>query len=84
MAAVTLTPGALDQLAELPRVVRERIGKTLARLEGWPAVSGVKRLKGDKAGRYRIRTGDYRLIFRVKGDAVIVEKIGDRKDVYED
>jgi mRNA-degrading endonuclease RelE of RelBE toxin-antitoxin system len=36
------------------------------------------------AGNFRIRTGDYRIVFRVVGDKVIVWKIGDRKDVYLD
>jgi mRNA-degrading endonuclease RelE of RelBE toxin-antitoxin system len=35
------------------------------------------------AGRYRLRTGDYRLQFRVQGLTVIVEKIGHRNRFYE-
>jgi mRNA-degrading endonuclease RelE of RelBE toxin-antitoxin system len=38
----------------------------LTRLNHWPTVSGVKRLKGDLAGHYRLRTGDYRLQFRIE------------------
>jgi mRNA-degrading endonuclease RelE of RelBE toxin-antitoxin system len=55
----------------------------VSRLEKWPDVSGVKSLRGNLAGWYRLRTGDYRLLFRVKGDTVAVEKIGHRKDFYE-
>jgi hypothetical protein len=36
------------------------------RLEKWPVVSGVKWLKGNLAGKARLRTGDYRLQFRVE------------------
>ena len=40
--------------------------KLLTRLGQWPNVSGVKHLRGDLAGTCRLRTGDYRLQFRVQ------------------
>ena len=67
MVNVTLEPEAVEQLAKLPRVIRERIGKLFVRLENWPDVSGVKALSGNLAGWYRLRTGDYRIRFRVQG-----------------
>jgi len=39
--------------------------KLITRLRLWPNVSGVKHLRGDLAGRCRLRTGDYRLQFHV-------------------
>ncbi len=45
---------------------------------------GCKPLSGTLAGSYRLRTGDYRILFRPEGEMVIVQKIGHRKDVYED
>jgi hypothetical protein len=36
MANVTVRPDALEQMAKLPRVIRERIGKLFQRLEAWP------------------------------------------------
>lgn len=83
MAQVTVTPAALEQLAHLPRVVRERVGKLFQRLEAWPAVSGAKPLRGELAGWYRLRTGDYRVRFRVEGATIIVAQIGHRKEFYE-
>jgi len=80
MASVMVRPDALEELAELPRVIRERIGKLFERLEAWPAVSGAKPLSGNLAGWYRLRPGDY----RVDGATVIVDKIGHRSEFYED
>jgi mRNA-degrading endonuclease RelE of RelBE toxin-antitoxin system len=60
------------------------VQKLLARLEKWPDVRGVKALSGNLAGWFRLRTGDYRVRFRVEGELVIVGKIGHRKDVYDD
>jgi mRNA-degrading endonuclease RelE of RelBE toxin-antitoxin system len=56
----------------------------LERLSNWPNVSGAKPLTGTLAGKYRLRTGDYRLQFHLEGRTVVVEKIGHRDRFYED
>ena len=68
MAKVTYEREAVEQLAELPNVVLARMENIVRRLQDWPAVSGAKPLRGDLAGHYRIRTGDYRIQFRIAGD----------------
>ena len=84
MATIELTPEAAKQVGRLPVPIRERIYRLLARLENWPAVSGAKPLSGYLAGWYRLRTGDYRLRFYLKGEKIIVDKIGHRREFYED
>jgi mRNA interferase RelE/StbE len=61
----------------------------IVRLEQWPNVSGAKPLSGKLAGRWRMRTGDYRVQFRAErndaadgGWLVVVEKIGHRDGFY--
>jgi mRNA interferase RelE/StbE len=84
MAAVDMTPEASEQFNRLPKDIRERMRKLVVRLADWPAVSGVKALSGDLVGWYRIRTGDWRMRFKVKGDAILIDKIGHRRDFYDD
>ena len=84
MATVTITPTALAEVAALDAPIHVRVLKLLERLEKWPEVSGAKPLSGKLAGRYRLRTGDYRVQFRVVSDMVIVEKVGHRDRFYED
>ena len=84
MASVLLTPSAQREFSALPVVIRARVAKVLERLEKWPAVSGAKPLRGELAGRYRIRTGDYRVQFVPVGDVVTVEKIGHRDGFYDE
>jgi mRNA interferase RelE/StbE len=81
---VGLTPEAAEQFNKLPRGIQPRIDNIILRLAKWPDVSGAKPLVGPLVGNFRIRTGDYRVVFRVKNDNLIVWKIGDRKDVYLD
>lgn len=84
MAKVELTPEAAEQLDAMSEPIHGRVLKLLVRLERWPTVSGAKPLTGDLAGRYRLRTGDYRVQFTVAGGSVIVEKMGHRDGFYED
>jgi mRNA-degrading endonuclease RelE of RelBE toxin-antitoxin system len=65
MAEVEITPTALDELSFVPRLIQQRIRKVFVRLTRWPAVSGAKPLRGELTGNYRIRTGDYRVVFNV-------------------
>lgn len=84
MAEVVLTPEAARQLDALANPIHGRMLRLLIRLEQWPEVSGAKPLSGDLAGRYRLRTGDYRVQFFVAGEAVTVERIGHRDGFYEE
>jgi mRNA interferase RelE/StbE len=83
MATVTLTAQAAEDLDDLPFVIHARVLSLLERLEKWPEVSGAKPLTGSLAGHYRLRTGDYRLQFRINRQTVVVEKIGHRDRFYE-
>ena len=83
MATVILTAEALEQAQRLPKSIHARVLRLVERLKKWPDVSGAKPLRGRWAGWYRLRTGDYRVRFRVQGQKVIVDKIGHRKEFYE-
>ncbi len=82
--AVRITQQALDELAELREPIISRLNRIIERLEAWPNVSGAKPLKHDLAGRFRMRTGDYRLQFYVTGDDVVIERIGHRDGFYDE
>ena len=79
---VLLAPDAQQDFDRLPVTIRARVLKILERLGRWPEVSGAKALSGDWAGHYRIRTGDWRVIFRVITPNLIVVRIRHRSQVY--
>ena len=78
-----MSPEAARQFERLPLSIRARVLSIFERLKEWPAVSGARPLRGDPAGRYRIRTGDYREQFRVEGECVLIERLGHRDGFYE-
>jgi len=67
----------------VPEKMRERIFTALERLESQPRPSGVVKLSGAE-NLYRIRIGDYRIIYSIEDQVriVLVEKVGHRRDVY--
>jgi mRNA-degrading endonuclease RelE of RelBE toxin-antitoxin system len=79
-----ITASALVEFTALPRSIQPRVIKLVERLRHWPNVSGAKPLSGELAGHYRLRTGDYRLQFRIDGGIVVVEHMGHRDGFYDD
>ncbi len=84
MVRVLLTAEGQDDFESLPVTVQQRVLEVFRRLEAWPDVSGAKPLRGEWSGCSRIRTGDWRVIFRAVRPDVLVVRIRHRKDVYED
>jgi len=79
-----LTAEAVAQLETLPSPVVGRVDGLISRLRKWPDVSGAKRLTGNLKGNFRIRTGDYRVVFRLDRQGIVIWRIANRRDVYED
>lgn len=74
---------AQKQLDKLSNNIADPIFDAIARLEDNPRPSGYKKLKGRDG--YRIRTGNYRVIYDILDTELIVDIIalGHRKDIYD-
>jgi mRNA-degrading endonuclease RelE of RelBE toxin-antitoxin system len=83
MRRVILTVEAEAQFDKLPATIQARVLAVIERLRSWPNVSGAKAMRGDLKGYHRIRTGDWRVLFRVEADVIVV-RIAHRSTVYED
>jgi mRNA interferase RelE/StbE len=85
MYVVIFKKSAEKELERLPTQVIRRIGKAIDTLTENPRPSGSKKLEGQKESLWRIRIGDYRVIYLVEDVIKIVEirRIGHRKDIYE-
>ena len=77
-------PAAGKELASLSKAVRDRVVENIRSLAFNPRPSGCKALQGQFKGLHRIRSGQYRIIYQIKDDRLIVTliRIGDRRDVY--
>ncbi|MFK7900949.1 MAG: type II toxin-antitoxin system RelE/ParE family toxin [Cyclobacteriaceae bacterium] len=75
---------ALKDIIRLPTKVSKKISAAIDELVNNPRPDGSKKLKGEKEHLWRIRVGDYRIIYLVEDEVKIVEirKVGHRKDIY--
>jgi mRNA interferase RelE/StbE len=81
---VKLSRLAQKQLDKLPDAATERIATKLFELATDPRPSGVKKLKGQEG--YRIRVGDYRVLYSIFDAVLLVEivKVGQRGNFYDE
>ena len=80
---VNLKKSVIKDLEKLPDIVLKRVQKTILGLANNPRPDGCKKLKG--RDDYRVRVGDYRILYFVNDEIVTIEvvRMQHRKDVYE-
>jgi len=81
---VELTRRAEKAFLALPKRDRRLIGRRLLALADNPRPRGAKALAGPLVGHYRLRVGDYRIVYTIEDDRllVIVVRVGPRHSVY--
>jgi mRNA interferase RelE/StbE len=82
---VEFRPAAARELRKLDRSARERISKVISLLADEPRPPAAKMLTGDDMSRlWRVRTGDYRVIYSVEDDVllVLVINVRHRREAY--
>jgi mRNA interferase RelE/StbE len=85
MYKVIVLRSAEKDLSRLPSHVVKRIFPALENLAINPRPAGSKKLVGQDENLWRLRIGDYRIIYLIEDKVRIVEirKAGHRKDIYE-
>ena len=81
MYAVVLLPKAIKDLKKIPKADASRIAAQLQLLEGGLA-GDVKKLT-NYTPEYRLRIGNYRALFEVEKNRIIVYRIKHRKEAYK-
>lgn len=80
---VRYTEEAARRLAKLDKAVKDRIRRAIVRLSEHPELG--KRLTGLLSDRWSYRVGDWRILYKVKKNelVILVLTVGYRRDVYE-
>lgn len=83
--SVAFTGRARKDLAALPDRIRRQLIARIAKLADDPRPNGSKKLEGS-SGEYRIRSGDYRVLYQVhdREILVLIVRVADPKDAYWD
>jgi mRNA interferase RelE/StbE len=82
LSTVEFLPSAARDLARLEPSVQRRVARRIDQLAADPRGGSIK-LRG-AADIWRARAGDYRILYRIEDDrlVVLVMKIGHRRNVY--
>ena len=85
MYKIIISHSAEKDMEQLSRNVVKRIGKAIDKLPEQPRPPGCKKLKGATENLWRIRVGDYRVIYLIADEIQVIDvrRIRHRKDVYE-
>lgn len=74
---------AAKDIQKLDTAIQKRLKQKMLYFIAQPdPLSLSKRLVGDKAGTYRWRIGDYRVVFDIDGNKIIILQVQHRRDVY--
>lgn len=76
------TRRAIRDINKLDANFKKRIGKTLLHYQDNP-FKYAEPLSDSELGSYRFRIGNYRIIFDLDGDKIIILRVGHRKEIYK-
>lgn len=78
---------AVKYLKALQKSQRDLILNSIEKLTLKPAEGDIKKLSGYKDGRYRLRVGKYRIIYKYIDDTdieiLLIMDVGNRGDIYK-
>ena len=80
---IEFASAAAREFSKLAKGLQRRIASKIDALASQPRPRGVEKLEGQER-RYRLRVGDYRVIYEIQDEALIVliVRIGHRREVY--
>ena len=83
MYKIQILKSADKTLRNVARKERVKIVEQISQLAEKPRPFGCKKLRGTEF--YRIRIGDYRVIYKIEDEVllILVIRIGHRKDIYK-
>jgi len=72
---------AIRDLNKLNKIIAKRIFTKVSELKTNPYSKNIKRLRGENS--FRLRIGDYRVLFEIDKEIITILKIGHRKNIYK-
>nr|VFJ68041.1 MAG: mRNA interferase RelE/StbE [Candidatus Kentron sp. FW] len=71
----------VKDIRRLPPNIRQRLGTTLARYRDDPYLY-ARKPSYSIPGDYRFRMGNYRIVFDIENEAMVILRVGHRRDIY--
>ena len=83
MVKIEWTEGAIKDLEKLDKPIAQRILRRLAWLS--KNFQGIvpEPLSGEFKGTFKLRIGEWRVVYTVEGDTIVIQFIGHRRGIYK-
>ena len=75
------THRAIKDIRKLEEKEKQKVGKALKKYAEEP-LKYASKLTDPALGTYRFRIGDYRVIFDIENEEIVVLRVGHRRDIY--
>jgi len=81
---IFIKPSAKKELEKSPTEIKNRLKEKIDYLAENPRPKGTRKIKGGQGDHYRVRVGDYRIIYSIndKEKSVVVFRVKHRGEVY--
>jgi mRNA interferase RelE/StbE len=83
LVKIQWTEGAIKDLEKLDKVVARRVLKKITWFSKNFEQLVPEPLSGEFKGTYKLRVGDWRVIYMVEGETLIILFVGHRRQIYE-
>jgi mRNA interferase RelE/StbE len=77
-------PKVFKQLSKLDKNEVKAILEKIENFAQEPVITQIKKLKTPFEGAYRLRAGNYRVVFYLDNDLMLISKVAHRKNVYDE
>jgi len=74
--------GALDDLQKIDRPIAKRILNKITWLSQYFESIAPESLSGDFSGSFKLRVGDWRIIYTIESDTIVIKAVGHRREIY--
>ncbi len=78
---VNIQASAKKDLKKIAKIEINKIIKAMKNLTNYPEISNIKKLVNHNPP-YRLRVGNYRVLFDIEDDEIIIVNIKHRKEAY--
>jgi len=82
---IEISTSAAKAVDKLEKANRLRVVGAIELLSVDPRPPGAKMLRGGEQGRWRVRVGDYRIVYTIEDDRllILVLRMAHRREVYD-
>lgn len=75
--------GALDDLEKIDRPIARRILHKITWFSRYFDAITPEPLSADMTGLFKLRVGDWRVVYEIRSDVIVIKAVGHRRQIYK-